>query len=157
MLPETLPLSRRTVHVPALCDVNVLLALVTDRHALHGLAVRWSDGISAGEAVLCRVTQMGLLRLLNNPVVMQEDVLDTAGCWAIWRRLLEDERFRFAADEPVGLDAVFERFTRGRAFSPRLWTDAYLAAYAHANQLTLVTLDRGFRGFPDLACDVLES
>jgi uncharacterized protein len=88
---------------------------------------------------------------------MQEDELDTAGCWAIWLRLLEDERFRFAADEPAGLDVTFEQFTRGRAFSPRLWTDAYLAAYAHAGRLALVTFDRGFRGFPGLACDVLES
>jgi len=142
--------------VPALCDVNVLLALVTDRHALHGVSVRWSEGVPTGGAVLCRVSQMGLLRLLNNPAVMEEDVLDTADCWALWRRLLEDERFRFVAEEPPGLDAAFERFTSGRAFSPRLWTDAYLAAYAHAAGLTLVTLDHGFRAFPGLACDVLE-
>jgi hypothetical protein len=99
---------------------------------------------------------MGLLRLLNNPAVMGEDVLDTAGCWAIWRRLLEDERFRFVPEEPPDLDAAFERYTSGRAFSPRLWTDAYLAAYAHATGLTLVTLDHGFRAFPGLACDILE-
>jgi len=99
---------------------------------------------------------MGLLRLLNNPTVMREDVLDTAGCWSVWHRLLEDERFRFASEEPPGLNAAVERFTTGRAFSPRLWTDAYLAAYAHATQLTLVTFDKGFRGFPGLSCDVLE-
>lgn len=139
--------------MPALCDVNVLLALVTDRHALHSLAARWTDSVPAGEAVVCRVAQMGLLRLLNNPAVMGDEVLDTAGCWSLWRRLLEDERFRFASEEPPGLDAAFERFTTGRAFSPRLWTDAYLAAYAHAARLTLVTLDKGFRGFSGLACD----
>jgi toxin-antitoxin system PIN domain toxin len=143
--------------VPALCDVNVLLALVTDRHALHRLAARWSEGVAAGEAILCRVTQMGLLRLLNNPAVMREDVLDVAACWTVWRRLLQDERFRFAPDEPVSFDIVFERFTSGRTYSPRLWTDAYLAAFAHVGQLTLVTLDRGFRNFPGLACEVLES
>jgi len=144
------------LHVPALCDVNVLLSLVTDRHALHGVSVRWCENVSAAGAVLCRVSQMGLLRLLNNPAVMGEDVLDTAGCWALWRRLLEDERFRFVPDEPRGLDAAFERFTSGREYSPRLWTDAYLAAFADAGQLTLVTFDHGFRGFPGLACDVLE-
>ena len=100
---------------------------------------------------------MGLLRSLNNPAVMQEDVLDTAGCWAIWHRLLEDERFRFAPNEPAGLDGAFERFANGRTYTPRLWTDAYLAAYAHAGRLTLVTLDHGFRGFSGLVCEVLES
>jgi hypothetical protein len=142
--------------VPVLCDVNLLLALVTDRHALHGLAVLWVDSVPVGEAVVCRVAQVGLLRLLNNPAVMREEVLDTAGCWSLWQRLLEDERFRFASHEPVALDAAFERFTRGRTFSPRLWTDAYLAAYAHAGHLKLVTFDQGFRRFPGLSCEVLE-
>jgi toxin-antitoxin system PIN domain toxin len=143
--------------VPALCDVNVLLALVTDRHTLHRLAVRWAESTPANGVVLCRVAQMCLLRLLNNPTVMGEEVLDAAGCWSLWRRLLEDERFRFAADEPPGLDAAFERFTTKRAFSPRIWTDAYLAAYAHAARLMLVTFDKGFRGFTGLSCDVLEA
>ncbi len=141
--------------MPALCDVNVLLALVTDHHTLHGLAVRWADTVPADGAVLCRVAQMGLLRLLNNPAVMGENVLDVAGCRSLWRRLLDDERFRFTSEEPPGLDQAFEPFTVGRTFSPRLWTDACLAAYAHAARLTLVTLDKGFRGFPGLACDVL--
>jgi hypothetical protein len=136
--------------------VNVLLALVADRHALHDLALRWAESVPTGEAILCRVAQMGLLRLLNNPAVMREEVLDSAGCWAVWHRLLEDERFRFASEEPSGLDVAFERFMIGRAFSPRLWTDAYLAAYAHAARLSLVTFDRSFRGFPGLMCDVLE-
>jgi uncharacterized protein len=141
--------------VPALCDVNVLLALVADRHVHHDRAVRWVEGVPAGEAILCRVAQVGLLRLLNNPAVMGDEALHAAGCWSVWRRLLEDERFRFLPDEPTGLDLDFERFTVGRAFSPRLWTDAYLGAFAHAARLTLVTFDTGFRGFPGLSCNVL--
>ena len=139
----------------ALSDVNVLLALVTDRHALHALAAAWVDRMPRGGVVECRVAQLGLLRLLNNPAVMREDALGTDECWAVWHRLLEDERFRFAPLEPPGLETAFEEFTRGRSFSPRLWTDAYLAAFAHASGLTFVTLDQGFRGFPGLACELL--
>jgi len=142
--------------MPTLCDVNVLLALVTDRHAHHATAVGWLDSVAAREAVICRVAQTGLLRLLNNPAVMREDVLDTTACWTLWHRLLEDERIRFAVTEPPGLDAAFEQFTRGQTFSPRLWTDAYLAAYALTGGLLLVTFDRGFRRFSALACQVLE-
>ena len=58
--------------MPMLCDVNLLLALVTDRYAHHDAAVRWFDTLAAGDAVVCRIVQMGLLRLLNNPSVMQE-------------------------------------------------------------------------------------
>jgi predicted nucleic acid-binding protein len=59
--------------VPKLCDVNLLLALVTDRHAHHPGAVRWFDILAVSDAVVCRIVQMGLLRLLNNPAVMQEE------------------------------------------------------------------------------------
>ncbi len=141
--------------MPELCDINVLLALVAGHHPFHAAAVRWVDGLAADEAVLCRVAQMGLLRLLNNPSVMNEDVLNTTDCWLLWRRLLEDERFRLTLDEPAGLDADFERYTAGREFSPRLWSDAYLAAFAHAGKLTLITFDRGFRRFTGLACNIL--
>jgi uncharacterized protein len=65
--------------VPALCDVNVLLALVTERHVHHAAAVRWFDTLPAGAAVVCRVAQMGLLRLLNSPTVMREEALDASG------------------------------------------------------------------------------
>jgi hypothetical protein len=86
---------------------------------------------------------------------MHEEAFDTDGCWALWRRLLEDERIRFATFEPPGLDAIFEEYTSKRAFTPRLWTDAYLAAYARAAGLTLVTFDSGFSSFGGLTCQVL--
>ena len=147
----------RTPAVPMLCDVNVLLALATDRHAAHTAAVRWLDDVPAGGATICRIAQTGLLRLLNNPAVMREDVLDTTACWGLWRRFLEDERIHFIPTEPPSLDAAFERFTSGRMFTPKLWTDAYLAAYAQVSGLVLVTFDHGFRQFDSLACHVLES
>jgi uncharacterized protein len=70
--------------VSTLCDVNVLLALVTDRHTLHTTAVHWFDDVPPGGTTICRVVQMGLLRLLNNPSVMREDTLDAATCWDLW-------------------------------------------------------------------------
>lgn len=112
----------------ALCDVNVLLALVTDRHAQHAGAMRWFNGVAAGDAVVCRTVQMSLLRLLNNLAVMREEVLD----------------------------AAFEKYTNGRLFSPRLWTDAYLAAYALVGGLTLMMFDRGFRAFPGLQSQIID-
>lgn len=141
--------------VSHLADVNLVLALVTDRHVHHRVATGWIDGVAFGSMVICRAVQMGLLRLLNNPVVMKEDVLPSAECWELWRRLLEDDRVRFEAAEPPGLDEPFERYTRGRTFSARLWSDAYLAAYARAAGHTLVTFNREFRSFPELLCTVL--
>jgi predicted nucleic acid-binding protein len=113
--------------------------------------------MSAGETVVCRIAQIGLLRMLNNPAVMKEEALDTASCWTLWRRLVKDERILPAPIEPPGFETSFERFTHGRTFSPRLWTDAYLAAFAHAGGLELVTFDRAYRGFRGLLCRVLET
>ena len=140
----------------ALCDVNLLLALITDRHSHHSAALHWLEGRNAGEAKICRVVQLGVLRLLNNPAVMKEEALDTDACWAIWSRLLSDDRFRFLATEPPGLDAVFAEFTCGEAYTPRLWTDAYLAAYALASNRLLVTFDKDFGRFPGLEHCILE-
>ena len=138
-----------------LCDVNVLLALVTDRHVHHPEAARWMNRAPFRNAVVCRHVQIGLLRLLNNLAVMHEDAVPAGECWALWRRLLGDERVRFEPREPDGLDASFEAFTLGRAFSPRVWLDAYLAAYARAGDYTLVTFDQGFGQFEGLSCNVL--
>ncbi|MCY2967216.1 MAG: PIN domain-containing protein [Planctomycetota bacterium] len=141
--------------MPALCDVNLLLALSTDRHAHNLRAVEWLDTVPTAGAVICRVAQCGLLRLLNNPAVMRMDVLDAAACWRLWSQLLQDDRIRFTTAEPPGLDSVFVQYTSGRPFSPKLWTDAYLAAFAHAGGLTVTTFDQGFRQFSDLSCEIL--
>lgn len=71
--------------MPVLLDVNVLLALVADRHAHHVIAKHWIHDMSAGDAVICRIVQISLLRLLDNPAVMQEEVLDTTACWEVWQ------------------------------------------------------------------------
>lgn len=141
--------------MPVLCDVNLLLALVTDRHEHHAIAAQWIENMKSGEVVVCRVVQTGFLRLLNNPAVMGDEALEADDCWSLWHGLLEDARFLFVTSEPAGLDTIFETFTSGRGFTPKLWTDAYLAGYARAGGLTLVTFDSGFSRFPGLVCMVL--
>jgi hypothetical protein len=90
--------STRTTIVAALCDVNLLLALVIDKHTHHAAAVGWLQGKAAGEARICRLTQIGLLRLLNSPAVMQDDVLDTVGSWEVWYRLSRPCLFSLCLD-----------------------------------------------------------
>lgn len=141
--------------MPALCDVNLLLALATDRHEHHAVAASWFAGIGTGEAIVCRIAQTGLLRLLNNPAVMGEEALDATACWALWRTLARDERIDFRTGEPPGLDAAFEGYVAGRALGPKLWTDAYIAAYARSGGFELTTFDKGFRKFPELRCRIL--
>ena len=47
------------------------------------------------------------------------------------------------------------RPAQGATFSPKVWNDAYLAAFARTAGLTLITFDRGFAQFTDLTAAIL--
>ncbi len=141
--------------VPALCDVNVLLALLTNAHSKNVEATRWFEQQPAGGVKICRATQLGLLRLLNNPSVMKDDVQNGAECWDIWKQLLKDHRIRFVATEPAGIEKAFMQLTATKSYAHAIWPDAYLAAFAIAGNLTLATFDKGFSQYKGLKLDTL--
>ena len=47
--------------------------------------------------------------------------------------------------QPEAIEPEFRRFSALRSWSPKVWADAYLAAFAAVAGLRLVTLDRGLR------------
>jgi toxin-antitoxin system PIN domain toxin len=133
----------------------VLLALCHGQHAHHEVVRDWLDGARQVESVaLCRVTQLGLCRLLSNRAVMGEAVLDPKRAWKMGQRLLEDDRFVFL-EEGREIERWIGEFLGVRRSSPNLWTDAYLAAFAASAGIELVTLDRDFAKFDGLDCKIL--
>src|ERR1035441_4860858 len=84
-------------------DVNVWLAIVSRRHVHYQIASGWFETISDDEVAFCRITQMGLLRLLTNRHAMGIDVLNQIEAWKAYRRLASDGRIRFLA-EPLGIE-----------------------------------------------------
>src|SRR5229473_2080374 len=94
-----------------LVDLNVWLALAYDLHVHHDIAREWFDTIGDGQAAFCRLTQLGLLRLLTNPSVMGADVVGQKKAWQIFDRLFEDQRVRFVG-EPEHVDQLFRELTR---------------------------------------------
>jgi toxin-antitoxin system PIN domain toxin len=137
-----------------LADVNVLLPLLVRHHEHHKLALRWFDGLAAGEAVLCRFVQLTLVRLLGNPTIMGKYIVSAAEAWGLIAELLEDERIGFAA-EPALVDAVLPKLLRYPAPTNKLMGDAYLAAFSIAGQMRLTTVDKGFRQFHDVDLQLL--
>jgi toxin-antitoxin system PIN domain toxin len=123
-----------------LVDVGVWLAAVWGRHIHHRVAADWF-GQEADDIVFCRVTQMGLLRLLSNPAIMGDDAIDRSQAWRTYDQLWADERVLWA-EEPAELDAVWRAISARDDRSHKLWTDDYLAAFAQASDATLTTLDR---------------
>ena len=122
-------------------DVNVWLALASRRHVHSIPCSRWLDTIHAEGVFYCRITQMGLLRLLTNSHVMGGDVLASRDAWRVYRGILADERIGFAP-EPFALEEQWRKLTSQDRPMPKLWTDAYLAAFARSAAMQFVTLDR---------------
>lgn len=68
--------------------------------------------------------------------------------------LLAEERIS-RASEPRGLAAQWKKFSATSKPSPKLWMDAFLAAFAVAGGYQLVTMDKAFRQFKGLDLFVL--
>src|SRR5438093_3010571 len=118
------------------------LAAVWARHAQHHVAKSWVDAEQV-ELAFCRVTQMGLLRLLTNSAVTQRDALSRRQAWEVFEKLIADPRIRLIS-EPQGLETLWAAFSKRDDKSYLLWTDDYMAAFAQAANAEFVTFDRAF-------------
>jgi toxin-antitoxin system PIN domain toxin len=99
------------------------------------------------------VAQRAYLRLLTNVAVFApygNPPLTNREAWAALDALLADDRVMVRADEPPGIEAVWRELTLRDTASPKLWMDAYLAAFAITAGYRLVTTDAAFRQFPRL-------
>lgn len=142
-----------------LCDSNVWLALALSKHAHHTVARKWLETIEEPASVLfCRATQQALLRLLTNASVLRpygNPPLTNREAWRVYEAFLADDRIAVQADEPVGLERLWKELAVRGTASPKLWMDAYLAAYALAGRSSMVTTDAAFRQFRGLDLLVL--
>jgi len=126
-------------------DVNVWLALTFDSHVHHLRAKAWFDTLTT-QAYFCRLTQQGFLRLATNPKAFGGDAVTMDEAWRLFDLFLSDGRIAFA-NEPVGLEALWRSYTSGQSFSPKVWNDAYLAAFAKSADWQLVTCDQAFHRY----------
>ncbi|MBX3071745.1 MAG: PIN domain-containing protein [Thermomicrobiales bacterium] len=144
-----------------MCDSNVWLALTVDSHSHHNVASAWFDSISEpGSVHFCRATQQSFLRLITMASVMRLYELaprSNQQAWSSFNALLRDDRISFQMREPAGLEVLWERFSGRNSASPKLWMDAYLAAFARAGGYQMVTTDAAFSQFQGLDLLVLSS
>jgi toxin-antitoxin system PIN domain toxin len=137
-----------------LCDTNIWLALLLSAHVHHDAVRKWLDSVEEPLSVLfCRLTQQSLLRLLTSAPVFApygNQPLSNDEAWATYQALVADERIEFRTYEPEGLDTFWHQYASRRTASPKVWADAYLAAYARAEPCVLVTTDRDFQQYAGL-------
>ena len=84
-------------------DVNILIGLTSNRHVHHALATSWLGSIADARIAFCRITELGLLRLLTNQHVMGQDVLTPRQAWGIYDQWRMDPRVDFLL-EPTGFE-----------------------------------------------------
>ena len=100
----------------------------------------------------CRTTQQGLVRLLTTAEVMAGygiPPLTNREAWAVVDSFTADERVTFA-NEPDGVEVSWKGFAVRDTNSPKLWMDAWLAAFALRSGFQIVTTDKAFSQFKGL-------
>jgi len=137
--------------VPAsLFDSNLWIAAIFTSHpayrrARHALL----ETTPSKPAIFCRATEQSFLRLASNP-----SLLSAYGAVGMTNRdaLIALKAFLSLANvcersEPPGLVPLWERLAARETPSPKVWMDAYLASFAIAGGLRMVTLDRDFKAY----------
>jgi toxin-antitoxin system PIN domain toxin len=140
--------------VPYLADANVWVALSLLDHIHNAAARKWLDGVERfGSIVFCRPTQQAFLRLITTTAVTVpygNRPLTNAEAWSAYEAFIADDRIAFENHEPDGIEWIWREYASRHTASPKLWMDAYLAAFARAGQHALVTTDAAYQQFKDL-------
>jgi predicted nucleic acid-binding protein len=76
---------------------------------------------------------------------MGDDAMNQTDAWRAYDRWFEDDRVAFI-EEPSDLEPIFRGMSQLQRSAPKDWADSYLAAFADASQLTIVTFDKILRG-----------
>ena len=133
-----------------LFDSNVWLALTFSAHPHHSRAQEvFGSASPENPACFCRATQQSFLRLATTPVLLRAygaEGLSNQDAVELLDALSRLPTVRFLP-EPEGLEPLWFKLSSLPSASPKVWMDAYLAAFAIRQEAELVTLDRDFFTF----------
>jgi toxin-antitoxin system PIN domain toxin len=128
--------------------------LTLSGHIHHPIAQSWFDKLEAEDVVVMgRSIQLTFLRLLTTSAVyypQSDQPLTNGAAWQAYDAAIDDSRIRLEEDEPPGLERWWRQYSQRNTASPKLWMDAYLAAFARAGDYRLVTIDAAFKQFAGL-------
>ena len=134
----------------SLFDTNVWIAAIFTTHPFHNLAQQFVQQATPAEpAVFCRSTQQSFLRLASTPALLKaygaEGLTNRDALVAL--DALQALPQVCLRDEPPGVSALWRGMASRATASPKVWMDAYLAAFAIGGGLRMVTLDADFKNF----------
>jgi toxin-antitoxin system PIN domain toxin len=131
----------------SLVDVNVVFAILVEKHTHHHTAWRWWQQRRDDTVVLTLPVKLGTLRLLTNKAAMEGSPVSPEEALTAWEKFEKDPRTRWLPEPGLAQEIHFRRFVAGRPAGPNLWTDAWLAALAEVSAISLTSFDTGFHSF----------
>jgi toxin-antitoxin system PIN domain toxin len=123
-----------------LLDVNVFLALVWPRHEGHHDAHAWFARVGRRAWATNPITQLGVLRLLTNPLIALHTV-NPARAFEVVSEAIRHPGHEFWPMDRQVLDTLKPLAPYLRGY--RQWTDAALLCHAAERDGALVTFDAG--------------
>ncbi len=92
---------------------------------------------------------LGMVRVLSSIRVDGAEAMDPGVAWGIYCKWRSDPSVTFV-HEPAGTQEILSEIVAQDLIRARFWPDAYLAAFALAGNLRLVSFDSDFARFPGL-------
>ena len=130
-------------------DLNLWLALIDPDHAHHARARRYWEHEAAAEIAFCRVTMLGLLRLLTHSQVMHGAPFTPGEAWDAYHAFTVLPEVCFVEDS-LAAEKRFESWSSIPGFSAHRWTDAWIAALSSSAGARVVSFDSDFTTFAGL-------
>jgi toxin-antitoxin system PIN domain toxin len=144
-------------------DTNVWLALAAEEHPQHAAARAYWAGAHAGDGGdapflwFCRLTMLGMVRLLCQPKMVGTGALGLARAMGVYKAFRGLPYVGLLADAEGCEERVQELLSAAGPLQPRLWTHVYLSALAQSAGLRVVSFDARFRIFGEEQCLILPS
>jgi toxin-antitoxin system PIN domain toxin len=133
--------------VVSLYDTGIWVALSFSSHPFHAKArAVFERADSSRPAAFCRATQTSFLRLLTTSTICSAygcSPITNREAWAKYEELLALPQVVWLP-EPVGIESEWSQCAAVGSASPKVWMDAYLAAFAITGGLNFVSLDKDF-------------
>ncbi len=107
--------------------------------------------------MFCRATQLSFLRIATTPAILRHygaESMTNRDALVALNQFLALPKVGFR-EETSDVAALWHRLAASSKAYPKLWMDAYLAAFALARGYQLVTTDKAFKQFKGLDLLVL--
>ena len=107
-------------------------------------------------ACFCRATEQATVRLLSTTaiqVIYESPLITNEGAICLLNEWHAQPNVTLV-DEPASTRELWLRLANRNTASPKLWMDAYLAAFAISGKLRFVTNDKAFRQFEPQGLDL---